>query len=52
MRQKIQHENSFSHWNPAGLENGNDPLKRVDIQVDDENDHPSGQLLGCTFQIC
>ena len=30
---KIQHKDSFAHWNPACLENGNDPLQWIDIQV-------------------
>ena len=37
--EKIQHKNSFSHWDPACLENGNDPLQRIDIQVLSRLDH-------------
>ena len=52
VRQKIQHENCFSHWDSAGLEDGNDSLQWIDIQVylniDDEDDDASGLLLGRT----
>ena len=33
VREKVQHENSFAHRDPAGAQDGDDPLQRVDIQV-------------------